>query len=137
MRCREILQSILSVCHRAVFNGVMREDWQRHESAFARRWRVQMASRRKIVNASAEDDVGLEQAIGEGAPSSKAATQLMKDIHLVVAALQTDRVILTLDDRARKGFEALAGTYRGLNRLRWLDPSREHDEIQTWLKGGK
>lgn len=69
--------------------------------------------------------------------TTRIAGELRKDLHLVQAALQTDRVIITLDHRARLGFEGLEGRVESIRRLRWLDPAREHDEIYRWLKGGK
>ena len=96
-----------------------------------------MVSRRKEVRASEEGDETLDDAILGGAPNSKTASQLRKDVHLVLAAIQTDRVIITLDDEARTGFARLSGRFQALKRVRWLDPAREYDEVQAWLKGGK
>jgi hypothetical protein len=128
---------MLSICHRAVFSTDLLKEWRRHESGFARLWRVQMVSRRKEVRPPEEEGVDLGDAIAAGAPNERVADLLRKDLHLVSAALKTDRVIITLDDRAQEAYGHLSETLPTLKRVKWLDPSRAYGEVLGWLRGGK
>ena len=46
--CCEFLQAVLDVCHRMVLTAPIREEWNKHQSRFARTWRVSMMARKKI-----------------------------------------------------------------------------------------
>ena len=96
-----------------------------------------MVSRRKLVRTSDEDYPGVDGAIAAVGLSAKAAKELRKDIHLVHAALWTDRVIFSLDCAARDGFRNLSPHVGRIKRLKWLDPGNEYEQVQAWLKGGK
>jgi len=41
-KCCEFLQAVLDVCHRMVLTAPIREEWNKHQSGFARMWRVSM-----------------------------------------------------------------------------------------------
>jgi hypothetical protein len=46
--CRELLQTVLQVCHRMAFTIKIQEEWNRHQSGFARTWRKAMMARKQI-----------------------------------------------------------------------------------------
>ena len=68
--CREFLQAVLAVCHRMVLTKPIQEEWNEHQSAFARRWRTAMMARKKIdwVEISARNS--LEKGIAALCPTS-------------------------------------------------------------------
>ena len=47
--CCDFLQAVLKVCHRMAMTDPLREEWNKHQSRFARTWRVSMMARRKVV----------------------------------------------------------------------------------------
>lgn len=56
--------------------------------------------------------------------------EIEKDLHLVEAALDTDRVVISTDNRARTAFDELADQGVGeLSQLGWLNP--DEDEIEV------
>jgi hypothetical protein len=77
----------------------------------------------------------LRAAILDVARNNKIAGELRKDLHLVLASLETDRVIMTLDHKGRQGFGDLGDRFKLIQRARWLDPSKKYDEVDRWLKG--
>jgi len=46
--CREFLQTVLQICHRMALTAPIQEEWNRHQSRFARDWRTSMVARKKI-----------------------------------------------------------------------------------------
>ena len=46
--CCEFLQAVLDLCHRMVLTPPIREEWNKHRSRFASKWRVSMMARKKI-----------------------------------------------------------------------------------------
>jgi len=49
-RSREFLEEVLKISHRAVMTAALTEEWDRHQSLYAARWRAEMRSRNKIVD---------------------------------------------------------------------------------------
>jgi hypothetical protein len=44
VNCRAAMESIRSICHRVAITPKIREEWDKHQSSFARSWRVKMVS---------------------------------------------------------------------------------------------
>ena len=58
--------------------------------------------------------------------------EMLKDVHLLEAALATDRRIVSNDDEARN-------SYKGLPHVRlvlWINPSRQEETAVEWLNAG-
>ena len=64
--CRDFLQAVLEICHHAVWTPEIAAEWKRHASRFSRKWRVQMAGRRKLDEVEALPVAGLESRIIAG-----------------------------------------------------------------------
>jgi hypothetical protein len=77
-RCREFLQAFLCISHRAAMTPLLREEWKRHQSLFARA---------RLAAVTSEGKVQAVPDAGRGA--------------LVKAALATDKIVVSLDDTAR------------------------------------
>ncbi len=60
---------------------------------------------------------------------------LEKDCHLLQAAVNLDRVVVSLDRTARRLAEKAAARCRELRAVVWVDPT-EADSVQAWLEGG-
>jgi len=81
-RSREFLVEVLKISHRIVMTAALAEEWDKHQSLFALRWRANMRSQAKIV-----DVVDVENADVRSQVTMSLA--LMKDLHLVEASLRT------------------------------------------------
>jgi hypothetical protein len=74
VRCRAFLMEIAAQRGYAmVWTAAIAEEWRRHASPFAVRWRVQMASTQRIVDVEGERDDGLREAIVLAAATPKGA----------------------------------------------------------------
>ncbi|NJN67655.1 MAG: hypothetical protein HC884_13555 [Chloroflexaceae bacterium] len=54
--CRAFLEEVRKVCHRMVLTPAIKDEWDRHQSPFARRWRVAMQSKKKMVSLQADQN---------------------------------------------------------------------------------
>ena len=45
--CRDFLKAVLKICHSMVMTDELQAEWNKHESTFARKWRVSMIAKRK------------------------------------------------------------------------------------------
>ena len=112
--------------------GILHE-WKTHRSKFARTWQSTMTAKRKTVTMNVEPDQSLRSKIDSS--SQGAAQQAMrKDVHLIEAALATDRTVFSLDDTARASFGALSGFTGVLKSVNWINPTEEPSRVSHWLR---
>lgn len=74
-----------------------------------------MAARRKTLRVSPSTIPELREKISDRA-------DLQKDAHLIEAALEADKIIVSLDDKAKIGFEGLNLRVRDMHNIRWINP---------------
>ena len=103
---------------------LLREEWKRHQSLFAKAWLAEMTSKAKVENIA---DIPNEELRSQ-APGTRSA---QKDLHLVEAALATDKIVISLDDlaRAELSVHAAAG-------VMWVHPVDEGGHVVYWLNKG-
>jgi hypothetical protein len=128
--CRRALVAILEICHRAVVSPALTAEYERHASNFGRRWWVAMAKRKKVVATPARE-TGRARGWRQDPVFSKSEREAIdKDLHLVLAARETNGVVLSADDAARSLFARLAD----LKALGWARMTA--DDIDDWLLDG-
>jgi hypothetical protein len=123
-RSREFLQAVLRISHRATMTPLLREEWKRHQSLFARAWLAAMTSRAKVEDIANVPNEDLRSQV----PGTVSA---QKDLHLIEAALATDKIVISLDDRARAELSVPAAAD-----VMWIHPVDEGGRIIYWLNKG-
>lgn len=119
--CRESLIAIRDICHRVVMTEAMKREWDGHMSRFTRKWRVQMAARKKPLFTVEPPGI----AIDDAGLSERDRAAIAKDRHLLEAALAADRVIVTADAAFRKALEKTPAGRRFIGQIAWIDPVTE------------
>jgi hypothetical protein len=99
-------------------------EWDKHQSLFALRWRAEMRSQAKIV-----DIVDVENADIRSQVAMSPA--VMKDLHLVEAAIATDKVVVSLDVRARAELSVEA-----TRDVVWVNAVADGGHAIYWLRAG-
>ena len=61
---------------------------------------------------------------------------MLKDEHLLDAALWTDKRVLSMDHEVHKDFIKLSDTVERIRSIIWLNPEKQCDECFVWLKSG-
>ncbi len=135
--CRAFLQEIAA--HRGyalVWTEAIADEWRRHASPFAIRWRTQMASTGRIVDVDGERDDGLRESIELAATALEGGGVMQKDAHLIEAALATERTVTSCDDRARGWFARSARRIPRLAKIVWVNPATPAEGPVEWLRAG-
>ncbi|HBL12780.1 MAG TPA: hypothetical protein DD379_15535 [Cyanobacteria bacterium UBA11162] len=142
VHCRDFLQAVLEMSHKVVMTPAIRDEWNEHQSQFARKWRLQMLSKRKleILDIPTNNKLWNEiyQIIESVTRSNKQQEEMIKDIHLVEAALVTDKTVISLDDNtARRFFSKAAAQVDELKDIVWVNPDKiEEEQPIEWLQNG-
>ena len=95
-----------------------------------------MNARRKIIRVGVARDDALRARLAELQLDRQTRENILKDVHLVEAALATDHAILSLDESARIGFKRAAKGVGLLRQLVWLVPSSPEHKTVEWLEQG-
>ena len=134
--CRDFLDAVRRICHRIGMSPSVADEWKRHRSGWARQWLVSMYARKKVVPIDADEDAKLRKASVASGQSEAAREAMLKDAHLLEAAVQSDRRIAALDDRVRRLFAVSAQTHKPIQAICWVNPDTEFDATIEWLEDG-
>jgi hypothetical protein len=93
-RSREFLGEVLKISHRMVMTATIADEWDRHQSLYATRWRAEMRARNKVIDSSDVQNEEVRRQV-------RLSKTVQKDLHLIEAALATDQIVISLDDRAQ------------------------------------
>ena len=135
--CRDFLQEVLSLSHSVVMTPEISNEWKRHRSGFARRWRVSMDARKKVYRVNAPADEELRDKIEKTATRENEVEDMQKDFHLLEAALVTDQTIVSLGEIIRGCFARAAQYVGEIQHIVWVNPNHtEEEEPLDWLQNG-
>lgn len=77
------------------------------------------------------------RALGHRAVMTFAITaEMLKDFHLVEAALATDQTVTSLDDIVRNLFASTSRTAGELRSIVWVNPDKTQEQAIAWLENG-
>lgn len=133
-RCREFLQEVLDVCHHMVFTREVEREWKDHRSGFALRWQVMMEQKGKVYRTLERSDP--RSSIMSAARSEAARAAMIKDAHLIAAAMAADCVIASLDSRARALFSEISLEVKELGKVTWVPVGESDDVALKWVQAG-
>jgi hypothetical protein len=133
---REILTCVLKVSHRIVMTSGIVAEWNKHRSRFSSTWLVKMRSLRKIDTLDLIEDTGLRERIQDVASEVAIIQAMLKDIHLIEAALATDRIVLSLDETVRGHFSRATLVIDDLRLVVWVNPVIKRERAVAWLEKG-
>ncbi len=132
-RSRELLQTVINVCHRVVFTDAITEEWKRHQSRFAITWLKSMYAKRKVVRIAVVADEELRSKATTNA-SEADKTIMLKDFILIEAALATDHIVMSRDKEAGQCFATACKHAGAMSHVMWVSP--EDADVNEWLANG-
>lgn len=95
---------MVDICHRAVICLEIQQEWNQHQSRISTKWRAAMNARKKLVKldilAQQTRIAGRVHELQHLTADDRRA--LDKDVHLLAAAAQADRVLVTSDGKLKK-----------------------------------
>lgn len=159
-RCRDVLMAILGICHRVVMTKAIVDQWNDHQSRFAGKWRKTMAQKGKILRPVTEKTPALRAKVTKkvakeaqetvlrdfnpsGAmrekitPVEVAHEAMLKDFHLLEAAMIGDQIVISRDKTSQCLFAAACQHIQhigGIGEVMWTNP--DEPDILDWLQEG-
>jgi len=134
--CRKLLEAITDTKHRVVRTEAIRREWDKHQSLFTRRWLSSMFARKLVCKVDAPANDQLHRDIERYALSEKKRDAMLKDTHLIEAALQADKIVISMDETVRHCFGEIARQIRPLESIAWGNPCISDEMVIDWLQRG-
>jgi hypothetical protein len=135
--CRLFLQEVRTICHHVALSREGYDEWNRHQSRFARAWLRSMRARRKVDELEIEADDGLRARVSATARNERERDEMLKDFHLVEAALQASAPVASLDEFTARGpFRSACRMVRRVRQVVWVNPTVEAERPLEWLQEG-
>lgn len=134
--CRTFLETVFNVGHCVVITDAIQEEWRRHsDSRITRIWRRRMYGRRLFIWFQGEEDKILRGRINAAVDSDHKGI-VNRDVHLIEAAIATDRLVTSRDETARGAFKIASNDIREIVEIVWVNPTRACEEPIEWLQNG-
>jgi hypothetical protein len=134
--CRQLLLDVRSYDHAFVASPEILREWDKHQSRFGREWRTSMIARRRICKVEAEEDPHLRLRVQQTRQIAWEVTAMDKDLHLIEAALDADRIVISLDETVRALFDHAAQAVVELREVCWCNPDQPSEAASTWIASG-
>ena len=133
--CRRFLETVRDVRYRVVMTKAIRHEWDCHRSGLSAEWLAQMQANRRVCSHDAEDYEDLRGRIAASVSDNRQQAAA-KDVHLIEAALGTDRLVASRDERARRIFRCASESVHELKPIVWVNPTLPADDPIGWLRNG-
>jgi len=131
---RNFLDAVLTICHKVVMTPEMQAEWNAHQSGYARTWRRSMVNKRKLVVLNAVKRHDIRSQIESLSVSANNKKAMLKDFHLIEAALASDCRVVSLDDTVKNLFSATTNSIPELRNILWVNPVSDDVKVIDWLK---
>jgi len=135
-RCRDFLLAIREICHQIVMTAPIQQEWDKHQSRFARTWRLSMLAKKKLKILESHAQRSLEQRFSRVVIDPFVHAIMEKDRCLVEAALLSEKRIASLDDSVRTHFRNYRDSLPELRSICWVNPGAIDEDPCDWLRAG-
>lgn len=132
---RTFLDTVYDFGYHVTMTEAIRTEWRRHQSRYSRKWLTRMYGRRLVYRSDVGEDHGLRARLASVTPDAQRSIA-EGDVHLIEAAIATDRAVSSGDERARSVFRAASKHLPELNPIVWVNPARCLPRALAWLRDG-
>jgi hypothetical protein len=141
--CRDFLKVIRNMSHYVVMTPEIRKEWNtrradgnKYKSRFTTTWLYSMYAKKLVYELSISEDKTLRKKIIQASVNEDQCERMLKDVHLIEAALATDNFIISLNEAERILFSKTSQKVGEIKCIIWVNPDISEDEAITWLQNG-
>lgn len=134
--CRIFLETVMQQGYLLVMTREIKQEWDKHQSRFARTWLSSMVAKKQLLAISNSGDYANMWDTLDRFYQDKQRKEVIKDIHLLEAAFESDRCIFSLDDKMRSLLQQAIECCPEIAGIIWANPDRDDEKIIIWLQSG-
>lgn len=135
-QCRDVLMMVRNAGHAVVVTEMISEEWRRHQSSFTKTWLRSMYAKRKVCQLDVLVNEELRDKVEQVAAEEKKRNAMLKDVHLIEAALEVDKTVISMDETVRSYFHEVAQKVVVVKQIVWVNPCKENEGCLEWLQNG-
>jgi len=132
--CRKCLDALLHLRHCYVLTDSLADEYITHSGRFGLVWQVKMADNGLEVHVKHSTNADIRKRIQRAQLSPARKKALLKDVRLIEAALQADKIIVSRDEEARNLYAKMAAECKEIGEIMWINPDRPEDEAASVLQ---
>lgn len=133
---RNVLTAVRDGEHLLVLSPTQKAEWLRHMSGYTGTWLTEMLSRKQFLVLRTEPDTGLRDDIFALECGAAQRREMLKDVHLVEAALATDRIVISAEENVLALFNRFIAGLRLSHAVAWVNPAPDGVACAAWLQQG-
>ena len=135
--CRVFMDVMLDhTQHKVVLTRAIQEEWNKHQSIATLTWRRTMIAQKRVCLIHTPVNEELRQNVAQYASSDNKRKAMLKDIHLIEAAHQADKIVISMDETVRNCFREIIHKIRPLAFIAWVNPRIVEETALEWLQNG-
>jgi hypothetical protein len=138
-KCKDVLETVLKKRYHVIMSYELWDEWKRHRGIYAKVWFKTMIERSRLYTLNVRpNDEFREQifAFHEVKRDPTVKDIIRKDLHLVETALETDKTIISLDDKVREHLKKASASVEDLKIIVWVNPIDPGEDAVYWLEYG-
>ena len=129
INCTEFLETFRDeTSHHVVMTFELSEEWDEHQSNFAAEWLGNMIATRRFHYIELPQNRELYNEIEATAVREADIDAMLKDFHLLGAALETDQTVISRDETIRGLFKRASQQVSEIRNIIWINPERTAEE---------
>jgi hypothetical protein len=138
INCTEFLEAFRDESpHHVVMTFELSEEWDEHQSNFAAEWLGNMIATKRFHYIELPQNRALYDEIEATAVREEDVNAMLKDFHLLGAALETDQIIISLDETIRGLFKCASQQVGEIRNIIWVNPDQTAEGHPIpWLRNG-
>lgn len=110
--------------YKIVLSEQLKREWLEHASLYTRKFFSSLKSRRRILYIEdIEGQFEIRYNLHKIRDQSRISA-IEKDMHLIEAALLSDKIIVSSDNKARGHFSFISDTFNIIGSILWVDPTK-------------
>ncbi|AIU77430.1 MULTISPECIES: hypothetical protein [Bacillus] len=132
-RVATFLEMFLETKNKIGMTKTLKEEWLRHPSPYTAKVYGLLKNQRRIIKISDHETVEDLRIKIQNIKDKQRVEAILKDIHLLEAAIVTDKFIISLDNKARNNFNHFYDCISDIPDVCWVNPSVETEFALEWL----
>jgi len=136
-RSRALLEAVRASSHSLVASEALYREWSEHLTPFSMTWLVEMIKRRRVDSIGEVHEEALRAQLARCYPDEQHRVKpMLKDVHLLEAALGRGMRVLALDEKVRAHFRGVVDAVPQIGRVLWANPDIEREGVIPWVEAG-
>lgn len=137
--CIQLLKAVFNGRYGIAMTDEIENEWRvirKDMLSYANKWLALMVNRERVAVLENLIDNVLREKVSKTASNPSSRIAMQKDIHLLEAALATNKTVLSRDKKCRKYFQQAASVVAEIKPILWANPEEPNDNAITWLERG-